>query len=390
MARMKIIFLGNGHLGPDDYPNVKFGGSVQTWGFCKQLAAHGHEVYIVRRSLNEREEIIENVKLIGIKFRGIENVLPLGSLLFHLSLFFTKVCFSVKSYQIIRRMNPDVICFIDTLTGAFPACLNSKKIFIMHCPDALDFFKPYSFQADKLRSVLFYINKMLQIFLENRMIKKSDCMVVLNHFVEDHLRKKGVSKVVRIPGGVDIDEFSNMGDENFILYAGRFDSNKNVNSLLKAFAEIDGDHHLVLVGYGPQEGEIRAQIRRKDLQDRVKMFPFLPRKKLIRSVMSKSSVFVLPSLFETFGVTILEAMACGKPVVARSNMGTVDIVVHGKNGYLYNNPEELRKYLELLLSDDNSRKKMGCNARKTVEEKYSFARVVDKYEELFHRILNRV
>jgi len=70
-------------------------------------------------------------------------------------------------------------------------------------------------------------------------------------------------------------------------------------------------------------------------------------------------------------------------------MGTVDIILHGKSGYLYNNEEELRKYLELLLSDNSLRKKIGRSARKIVEKKYSFVRVADRYEELFRRMYAR-
>lgn len=382
---MRILFLGNGHLRADDYPNVNMGGSVQTWGLGKELAKRGHEVYIVRRSNSKEEETVENVKLIGVKFRGMEDVVPTTNLFFHIFLLFSKFYFSVKSYQIIKRISPDVICFIDRQTATFLASLNSRKIFIMHSPEALDFFKPYSIHANKLNSVLFYVIKILQ----DRIIEKSDYVVVLNNYIKAQLRKKGLSKIVRIPNGIDMEKLSNRGDKNFILYAGRFDWNKNVCCLVDAFAEVSAtysDCKLYLVGEGPEEGKVVSLVKKKGLQSSVNIIPWLPRKKLM-SLMSKSSVFVLPSFFEVFPVTVLEAMALANPVIARTNMGTVDIIEHGKNGYLYNNERELRKHIELLLSDDNLRKKIGCNARKTVEEKYSFARIADKYEELFYTLI---
>ena len=88
---MKIVFLGNGRLDPDDYPNVNVGGSVQTWGLCKELAKRGHEVYIVRRSKNERIEEVENIKLISVRFKGIEDMLPNTHLLYHVFLLFSKL-----------------------------------------------------------------------------------------------------------------------------------------------------------------------------------------------------------------------------------------------------------------------------------------------------------
>jgi glycosyltransferase involved in cell wall biosynthesis len=104
-------------------------------------------------------------------------------------------------------------------------------------------------------------------------------------------------------------------------------------------------------------------------------------------LMSRCSVFVLPSFFEVNPVVVLEAMASAKPVIARANMGTVDIIIHGKNGYLYSSDDELRKYLDMLLSDNNLRKKMGRNARETVEQEYTFSRIADRYEELFYTLI---
>jgi glycosyltransferase involved in cell wall biosynthesis len=79
-------------------------------------------------------------------------------------------------------------------------------------------------------------------------------------------------------------------------------------------------------------------------------------------------------------------MASAKPVIARANMGTVDIIVHGENGYLYNNNEELREYVEKLLSDDDLRGKIGRNARRVVEREYTFSKITDKYEEFFYTL----
>jgi len=379
---LKILFVGDGLLDTDNYPTSNKGASVQTWGNSRELAKRGHEVFIVRRSDTKGEEIVENVNLVGIEFKGqVTDMIPFLS---HLTRMSSSLYFSMRSLELIERIRPNIMCLINRVSGIFPSELKIPKVYIMHSPEALDFFKAYSISANRLNSVLFYVKKAI----EKRVMQKSDRVVVLNRYIERYLRMKGLRNVVRIPNGINAEEFSNKGEEDFILYAGRFDWNKNVVSLINAFAKIRTYYNLCLVGSGPEEEKIRSMMQQKKLRDRVIMVPAVPRRKLLE-IMSRCSVFVLPSLFEVYPNVVLEAMASAKPVIARANMGTVDIILHGKSGYLYNNEEELRKYLELLLSDNSLRKKIGHSARKIVEKKYSFVRVADRYEELFRRMYAR-
>lgn len=383
---MRILFVGNGLLDTDNYPFPNQGGSVQTWGLSCELAKRGHEIFIARRSISKGEQNFENVNLVGIKFKGIENIIRphFMSLPFYVANVFSSLYFSRKTLESIQLINPDIVCLIDRVSGFFPSISNVPKLYIMHVPEALDFFKPYTIYANKLNSVVFYIKKAL----ERSIMLKADKVVVLNGYIEKYLRKNGFSNVVKIPNAINPEEFANKGDEGYILYAGRFDWNKNVCSLIEAFAELQtsyADYRLYLVGKGPEERRIRYLVKKKGLQSRVIIYPWLSRKKLI-DIISKCSVFVLPSFFEVATVVVLEAMASAKPVIARTNMSTVDIFLHGKNGYLYNEQKKLRDYLELLLSDDDLRKKIGYTARRTVEEKHSFAKIADKYEELFQRV----
>lgn len=381
---MRIVFVGNGTHSSDDYPAPRQGGSVQTWFLSKEFAERGHEVCIIRRS-SVREIVVDDVGLLGIDFNGLDSLnLPFWSYLFIIGSLVSKIYFSKKSLEMIQKIKPDVVYLTDRFTAIFPSYLNLPKVFIMHVPEALDFFKPYAIHANKFNSIMFYVKKIT----ESKVLRNVDRIITLNSFIERYLRVKGYSNVSKIPNGIDIESFSNKGDENFILYAGRFDWNKNVSSLVNTFAEVHSlhpDYNLYLVGEGPEEKRIRTLVMENGIQSYVKIIPWLPRKKLM-DLMSRCSIFVLPSFFETFGGVVIEAMASAKPVIARANMGTMDIIVNGENGHLYNNDGELRKYLETLLSDDSLRKKMGHNARRTVEQKYTFSRIADRHEELFYTL----
>lgn len=381
---MKILFVGNGFLDTDSYPDPNQGGSVQTWELSKELANRGHEVFVVRRSNSEGKEIVEDVNLLSIKFRGIEKILQARfmSVPFHVARMFSSFYFSRKSLKFIQTINPDIICLIDRFSGIFPASVATPKLYIMHVPEALEFFKPYAIHANKLNSVLFYIKKSL----ENAIMHKVDKIVVLNSYIEKYLENAGFSNMVKIPNGVNLNEFSDKGDQNYILYAGRFDWNKNVVSLVNAFQRIRTDYPLYLIGGGPEEPRIRNAIIQKKLGKKVFIVPTLPRRELMK-IMNKCSVFVLPSLFEVFNGAIMEAMAAGKPVIARANMGTSDVITDGYNGYLYESEEKLVEYLELLIYDKNLRNKIGNNARKIVEKNYAFSQISSMYEKLFGQMI---
>lgn len=385
---MKLVFVGNGLLDTDCYPIPNQGGSVQTWGLARELAKRGHDVSIIRRSSVEGKEIVERVNLISIKFKGTESIIPTHfmSVPFYITRMFSSLYFSKKSKELLQKIRPDIICLLSMFSGILPSSLSTKKLYIMHVPDGLGFFKSHSINANGLNAIMFYVKKGLQ----NSIMSRVEKVVVLNRYIEEYLRNRGFSNVLRIPNCIDPEAFRNGADENYILYAGRFDWNKNVCSLLSAFAEVHKLHpnyNLYLVGAGPEEGRIKSLVEKRGVQSNVKILPWLPRTKVI-DLISKCSIFVLPSFFEAANpVVVLEAMASAKPIIARTNMGTVDIVVHGENGYLYHNEKELREHLELLLSDYKLRKKTGRIARKTIEEEYSFARMADKYEELFSSLL---
>jgi glycosyltransferase involved in cell wall biosynthesis len=386
---MKILFIGNGMIDTDNYPFPNQGGSVQTWGIALELAKKGHEIFLIRRNIIKKDEKIDNINLDNIKFTGIENIIPNRFL--SIIYFTARICssfyFSIKCTEKIRIIKPDVLCIIDRFSGFFPSMMNIPKIYILHVPDTLNFYKPYSIKANKLNSILFYFKK----WIEEKIISKTNKLIVLNTFLEKYFKKCRINNVTLISNGINYHEFENAGDEKFILYAGRFDWNKNVLSLVKAFIEIHiffPDYSLYLVGAGPEEEKIKESIKKNSLESHIKIIPLLPRVKLIE-LMNRCSIFVLPSFFEIFSVIVLEAMASGKPVISRKSMGTVDQIIHGKTGFLYNNDDELKKYLHLLLSNIPLRIQMGNVARQSIEKNFGFDQISEKYEAIFNTIAQK-
>lgn len=141
---------------------------------------------------------------------------------------------------------------------------------------------------------------------------------------------------------------------HFILYVGSFDRRKNVASLVNAYARLRGsriDHELVLAGgKGYEYKSIAKQVEELSLGDRVVFLGFVPRQHL-PYLYNMADLFVFPSLYEGFGLPVLEAMACGVPVIASNRTSLPEVV--GDAGILVNpeNPEELVSAMSKVLGD---------------------------------------
>ena len=380
---MKILFVSPiGLKIAADYKSEYQMGAIeqQIFGLAKELSSRGCKVFIMRSWTSSKEmETIGGVKVININ-------VPATQRRFHERLsfitlpvvFIEHLFFSVKAYKRLREINPDVVNISTLFTGYFIIKLNmanSRKVFIIHSP--LPIFLGTGIVRTRIK------RKMIE-----SVINSSDKVVTLNEGMRNYLYERGFRTDAIIPNAMSLKGLKNGGEGGFILYAGRLVPHKRVDDLIKAYSEISGDfkEELVVIGSGPCEKKLKSYAISLGLEKRVRFVPFLPRSKY-RSYLSKCRIFILPSAAEAFGVVIIEAMACGKPVIARKIIGPEDIIIHGHNGFLFENSDELKKYLQLLLSDEKLRKKLGSNARRTVETKYTFRRIADSYETLYRSLL---
>jgi glycosyltransferase involved in cell wall biosynthesis len=103
-----------------------------------------------------------------------------------------------------------------------------------------------------------------------------------------------------------------------------------------------------------------------------------------------AEVVVLPSRYETFPNVALEAYACAKPVIASNVEAIPDIVLHGETGLLFRagDEKELASALAHLLENPKEAEKMGRNARKLAEEKYSIDKIAVKLEKIYEEVIH--
>lgn len=109
----------------------------------------------------------------------------------------------------------------------------------------------------------------------------------------------------------------------------------------------------------------------------------------LRHIYSSSRIFYNTSLHSPVPTVLLEAMACGCAIVSTANCMIPDIITHGYNGLISNDPNELRSFLQKLLSDKDLARTLGENARKTIVEKYNVKTFCDNWNKLLYGTIER-
>jgi glycosyltransferase involved in cell wall biosynthesis len=104
----------------------------------------------------------------------------------------------------------------------------------------------------------------------------------------------------------------------------------------------------------------------------------------LRDIYQSSRIFYNTSLHSPVPTVLLEAMACGCAIVSTATCMIPEIIKNGENGLISNDPRELRAYLELLINNEQMAKRLGENARKTIEEKYNLDIFVKKWDNLLY------
>jgi glycosyltransferase involved in cell wall biosynthesis len=200
---------------------------------------------------------------------------------------------------------------------------------------------------------------------------RAAAVVAVSHAIAAAARELGAREVEVIPNGVELpDHPGGEADPPYVLYAGRLSKEKGVLELAAAGQGLP----LVVVGDGPLRGRIpsaRGFVARDEL----------------RRLLDGAAVVVCPSRREGFGMTCLEAMAAGKPVVASSVGGLLDLVVDGETGVLVppRDPAALRSALQRLLGDRDLRLRLGAAARERARS-FSWRHVVPQLLGLYDRV----
>lgn len=234
-------------------------------------------------------------------------------------------------------------------------------------------------------------------------IEQSDAVTAVSDYLRDETyRAFGCERcsITVIPNFVNLDEYTPTDscghrgalappDRKVITHVSNFREIKRVPEIVRVFARIRErvPSVLVLVGDGPQRVAAETEVEQLGLEHDVR---FLGKLSAVSDVLRASDLFVLLSASESFGLSALEAMACGVPVLASRVGGLPEVVLDGKTGVLVD-PEDLDEAADravALLTDTDA----WCDARDAAiarAREFSAERVVPQYEQLYERVIAR-
>jgi glycosyltransferase involved in cell wall biosynthesis len=176
--------------------------------------------------------------------------------------------------------------------------------------------------------------------IENLTAKVSRYNIAVSHRTKKELERLGVESEV-IPNGIDFKKIVKMGpskEKSDVVFAGRLIKDKNVDLLIEAVAILKkefSDVRCIIIGDGPEKKRLLKKARGFGLETNIRFTGFMEYEQLI-SHMKSSRVFVLPSTREGFGIAVIEANACGLPVITvkHEKNASIEVVRDGKNGFL--------------------------------------------------------
>ena len=285
--------------------------------------------------------------------------------------------------------NVDVVIFylgnkIDTLPVLTAKLLGKKTV--------LAAIGLQSKSAEESRGRLFGMDRIFFpcIFkiLEHINFHLADQIVVESESVIDFLGLNKYRKKICITGAVyiDTDNFKikkKLKDKrNLIGYIGRLSPEKGVLNFAKAIPLIlkeKNDLEFLIGGDGPLRDKIERYLEGENLNDKVKLTGWIPDEEF-STYLNELKLFVLPSYTEGLPHTILEAMACGTPVLATPVGAIPDVIKDGETGFIMenNSPECIAENIVRALAHPNINE-ITKNARALIEEKYNYQAAVDRY-----------
>lgn len=225
--------------------------------------------------------------------------------------------------------------------------------------------------------------------LERRVFADADRIVVTSEAIRDTILQRyqvAPERVRVIPNYVDTTLFApgpgGDAQSKRLVYVGRLDPEKNPAALLEAITGLDIE--LLMVGNGSLAEELHREVDRAGLP--VRFLGNIPNRQL-PSILNSSTTFIMPSLLEGHPKALLEAMACGLPVVGTNVPGIREVIHHRENGYLCGTgPLEIRSAIQEVLADPSLRERMGANARNYVVQSCSLDKIMNMELELLREL----
>jgi len=371
------------------------GGRVGILGMCRGLAHRGHQVTLL--TTNTDGSGVINVPLgTPVDQEGVETYFYQAQL---------RNMFSLPMATALKRMVPlsDIVLIHSlyqfTSTIAAHYCRKNKVPYVLRPHGTLDPFLVYRRR---------WLLKWAYIKLFEVRNFRGAAAVQYSSAMEEGMTQRFVSGPMRsivIPEGISLEKFTNIPirgsfrtrypetvGKTLILFLGRFDQKKGIELLVASFNELAlrrTDVHLLLVGGGDSDyiNKIMGMLRDRGIAHRSTYTGMVSEQEKIRAL-TDADIFVLPSHGENFGIAVVEAMACGIPVIISDQVGIWQEVAEAEAGIVTRcDSAEIILAMEELVGNPFRMRRLGENGKKLVAMQFTQGRMAERMEKAFNRLI---
>ncbi len=385
---MKIAFITY------EFPPFIYGGAgVYAKNIAEHLALRGHKVHVFVPSFAGKKYKFKNIvihKMPSLDFPIVR--IPL----YWLSLFFK-----------FKREEQKASGFDIIIGNAFSELpvikrfSKTKRIVVIHqsMRQIIEILKPTNFER-----IANLDNELgLAYIFDDLIIKRADRIIVVSNFTKNSLLNRydlSSEKIEVVYNGFDdcLYEFNieereqltkelDIKNEKIILFVGRInDKRKGLNDLLTAFKSVLSEVESILVVAGSGDSSQKNIMCEKLGINKEVRFVGKVDDVLLKKLYSLCDVCVSPSYYESFGLTLCEAMSAKKPVIVR-NMGVTGEVVTKDNGFLFENQDEMANAIVQVLQNENKYKEVGRKNRDYVLKKFSWGKSAEEIEKVANELI---
>lgn len=368
-------------IGITCYPTVGGSGVIAT-ELGKMLAERGHEIHFITSS---------------VPFR-LNKIYP--------TVFFHEV--EVNNYSVFQYSPYDI-----ALASKMAEVIKEEKLDILHVhyaiPHAVCAVLARDMSGENIGIVTTLHGTDISVLGEDSTlalaikygIDHSDIVTTVSNALkkETYERIETVKPIETIYNFVDEDVFHPMNgtelkakfgikeDERVLIHVSNFRKIKNIPHVIDAFLKVREvmPAKLLLVGDGPEKHRVMEQVKSSSYPDDVL---FLGKQENVAELFSISDLKLLLSEKESFGLVLLEAMACGVPGIGTNIGGIPEVIEHGENGYIVElgDIDAVASYAIELLSDEEKLSQFRISAIEAVQTKFRSEAIIEQYEKLYERL----
>jgi glycosyltransferase involved in cell wall biosynthesis len=388
--KLKILYLLQFFV-----PAWRFGGVVQlAYNIAKGMAQKGHKVTVYStdafepgRRIEEKRDIIDGIEV--FYFKNINNYIASKYRIVQPKSLKRQLKKHLKDYDIIHILD---IYSIST----FWAYKQSKK---WKVPLFLTTSGVLSDYSQKTKSSM---KKLFNIPLK-KVLVNAEAVIVQTETEKKDCQKFNIKNINLIKPGINLSEFDILPPRNTfrkkynlkpddvcVLFLGRIEEVKGIRLLIDAMTEIKNSKILLFIVGSENEflNQLLKNIEDLDVRNKIIATGWVTEEEKFEAYMG-ADIYCLPSIYDCAPISILEACACGLPIITTTSNGLFEIAKEGAGLVINpNDSKSLREAILELASNENTRNKLGSKSREIIQEDYNWNDKLNELEQLYYSKLD--